>query len=418
LQGEDTDAEVFFNYDPKGGQAEFAEKDEDYREEMIAYLATALRDGPLPERTPENDPTLTLDGPRVTDWKRIASPDASCKFSPDSRSLVISESEGGRSRIYLLAVAEPSERKLLAEFEGSAAAEGFVRGAQSRLLVTERLPAKRNESSSNDKKRLWLVNDTGKQELKISGAITNWYLNEQCISPDGRFIVIHSWREGSQRDRARVLHVCEIELAQWRTVERPGIVLGVAGWRADKPIARVVTGTEFDNNKPRQVFQLEVETGQLLLVPPSQPDSRPGFVLSPARTRGFELRGSDALRIIELKTNLPREFPFHAYDRRSVQQEGLKWANDRYIIFQTSRRTELIDSDTMKMNFPTENDLKTYCEFSPDFTLALGHKDDGMYLGRVIPRPRADVVRRAIEACRLEARKPAGVRLGGGGDAV
>jgi hypothetical protein len=39
----------------------------------------------------------------------------------------------------------------------------------------------------------------------------------------------------------------------------------------------------------------------------------------------------------------------------------------------------------MKMNFPTENDLKTYCEFSPDFTLALGHKDDGMYLGRVIP---------------------------------
>jgi dihydrofolate reductase len=32
--------------------------------------------------------------------------------------------------------------------------------------------------------------------------------------------------------------------------------------------------------------------------------------------------------------------------------------------------------------------------------------------------PRADVVRGAIEACRLEAREPSGVRLGGGGDAV
>ena len=32
--------------------------------------------------------------------------------------------------------------------------------------------------------------------------------------------------------------------------------------------------------------------------------------------------------------------------------------------------------------------------------------------------PRADVVRGAIEAYRLEAREPAGVRLGGGGDAV
>ena len=31
---------------------------------------------------------------------------------------------------------------------------------------------------------------------------------------------------------------------------------------------------------------------------------------------------------------------------------------------------------------------------------------------------RADVVRGAIEACRLEAREPAGVRLGRGGDAV
>ncbi len=32
--------------------------------------------------------------------------------------------------------------------------------------------------------------------------------------------------------------------------------------------------------------------------------------------------------------------------------------------------------------------------------------------------PRADVVRGALEACRLEAREPAGVRLGGGGYAV
>ena len=32
--------------------------------------------------------------------------------------------------------------------------------------------------------------------------------------------------------------------------------------------------------------------------------------------------------------------------------------------------------------------------------------------------PWADVVRGAVEACRPEAREPAGIRLGGGGDAV
>ena len=36
----------------------------------------------------------------------------------------------------------------------------------------------------------------------------------------------------------------------------------------------------------------------------------------------------------------------------------------------------------------------------------------------VQPRPRADIVGGAIEACRLEAREPARVRLGGGGDAL
>ena len=240
LQDEDTDAEVFFNYDPKGGKAEFAEKDEDYRAEMIAYLATALRDGPLPERTPENDPNLTLDGPRVTDWKRIAAPDASCKFSPDSRSLAVSEFEdNGHSRIYLLNLTQPSERKLLAEFETISEAHGFVVGAQPTLLVTESLPGKKGESSpANYKQRLWLINAIGKQELTISPAITNWYVNKQCISPDGRFIVVHSWRESSKPERTRVLHVCDISSGHWRTVENPGTVLGLASWRTDKPLAR------------------------------------------------------------------------------------------------------------------------------------------------------------------------------------
>src|SRR5882724_7087016 len=44
--------------------------------------------------------------------------------------------------------------------------------------------------------------------------------------------------------------------------------------------------------------------------------------------------------------------------------------------------------------------------------------DPKLYFGVPTSGPRADVVRGAIEACRLEARKPAGVRLGGGGDAV
>ena len=48
----------------------------------------------------------------------------------------------------------------------------------------------------------------------------------------------------------------------------------------------------------------------------------------------------------------------------------------------------------------------------------LGLIDEYEFVAPQASGPWADVVRRAIEAYRLEAPEPAGVRLGGGGDAV
>jgi len=48
----------------------------------------------------------------------------------------------------------------------------------------------------------------------------------------------------------------------------------------------------------------------------------------------------------------------------------------------------------------------------------LGLIDEYEFVVHPRGRPRADVVRGAIEVYRLEAREPAGVPLGGGGDAV
>ena len=53
------EAEVFFNYNLQSREGEFSEKDPDYRQDLIAILETALRDGPRPDRTPDTDPNLT-----------------------------------------------------------------------------------------------------------------------------------------------------------------------------------------------------------------------------------------------------------------------------------------------------------------------------------------------------------------------
>ncbi len=56
------EAEVYFNYSLTERRGEFAEKDPDYGEDLVAVFASALRDGPRPGRTPDDDPNLTRTG--------------------------------------------------------------------------------------------------------------------------------------------------------------------------------------------------------------------------------------------------------------------------------------------------------------------------------------------------------------------
>jgi hypothetical protein len=66
------ESEVFFNYSIADKLAEFSEKDEEYREHLVQQLVVGLRDGPLPERTPENDPGFSLVGPKIVGWTKVA----------------------------------------------------------------------------------------------------------------------------------------------------------------------------------------------------------------------------------------------------------------------------------------------------------------------------------------------------------
>jgi len=79
-----------------------------------------------------------------------------------------------------------------------------------------------------------------------------------------------------------------------------------------------------------------------------------------------------------------REFIFHAYDRQSVYPESVQWADNRYLVFQSSR-TYLIDTKTMRLNFPSAKESgMNAIVFSPDFKNAISETRDGHYLGQVV----------------------------------
>ena len=96
--------EVFFNFNLDRRQGEFSEKDPDYADDLAAIFTSALRDGPRPERTPENDPNLTLTGPTIGKPRKLLSRLAAhYSFSPDSRFAVYQD----RSTISALPIDQP-----------------------------------------------------------------------------------------------------------------------------------------------------------------------------------------------------------------------------------------------------------------------------------------------------------------------
>jgi len=73
-------AEVFLNYSLATRQGEFAEKDFSQRENLMAFWARALRDGPRGQRTPQEDPNVSATGPQLGPLTPIAGAEARHAF--------------------------------------------------------------------------------------------------------------------------------------------------------------------------------------------------------------------------------------------------------------------------------------------------------------------------------------------------
>jgi WD40 repeat protein len=381
LQDEMAETEVYFNYSTAEKRAEFTEKDVDYREDLVQQLAVDLRDGPLPERTMENDPSLTTVGPIVSGWFNVASSNETCQFTHDSRNLIITV--GGawqNSGLMLASTAEPGKRTQFAEFSGSILVVDHLCAAKgTTLVVSEHFHPKKETISSLDPQKLWLVDARGKREVAVPANVTNWFVMKGCLSPDGRYLGVGSW----ETPRARVVHLFDVQTGKWQKVTLPTTALELVGWVDQKPTGLVLTGLGARKGDVRKPYSLEPATGQLTPLSEIPPGFSPGLMLSPDGKQFAELSGKGRLILNDAATGRQREFVFHPYDQRNVYPGCVQWASDRYLVFQSSQ-TSLIDAGTLKMSYPTtkESGIESV-EFSPDFKLALGRKRDGYYLGSV-----------------------------------
>jgi hypothetical protein len=282
-------------------------------------------------------------------------------------------------------IGEPANRKLLAEFEGSAFIQEHVTTDTGIVfMVTERLPQKTKIISTSYPQRLWLVNPAGKKEIKPPAGATNCFAMKGCLSPEAQFLGLGCWETQPDKQRARVIYLTDLETGKWQKIGSPATLLELVGWIGPKATGLVLAGLGAKKGETRQAYSLDPITGQLTPLDQIPREFTTARKFSPDGRRAIEVIGKERIVITDNATGQNREFAFHPYDQHNVYPENVQWATDRYLVFQSSR-TALINVETLKMNYATAKESGfAFVEFSPDFKCALGHKVDGTYLGSVM----------------------------------
>jgi hypothetical protein len=384
--------EVYFNYDLVNRQGEFSEKDADYADDLVAIFASALRDGPRPERTPDNDPNLTRIAPTFGKARKLQSRLAAhYSFSPKGRFAVYQD----RSTIWALPLDQPDGKPHeIVRFDHSPWEVGVVDDDLD-LIVQEGIPEFGGMKSSSDPMRIWWVNGKSKEKTLLQGPMKDLNLAEVPVSPDHRYVALHQWKEKPVgKGRTRFLQFFSRENGEVKECDSQGRDLYLIGWKETKTGLRVIAVTnrwQFGKKEPSELYMVDPTTGTVELQ--SNVDARLDIdnPLSPDGKHRVRV-GKDELIVTDLRDSKERRFVFHEDDPRYFSPECVEWVTPRYLKF-NGQRLALIDVTTMNMCFPASTDgmrLGSYTyKFGPDFHWVLfqGEASDGegLFLAPIFP---------------------------------
>ena len=438
------EAEVFFNYNLVDGVGEFAEKDSDYRDDLLNVLALVMRDGPRPPRTPENDPNLATAGPRVEDLRPIPnSNDAQFLFSPGGKRLVVHKFEPGKSVAFMIDPAKPAEQTQVAQLEGWMSDVICFDADVTRVAVEEQMVKDLKSFSGDAARRIWIIVRATGQRKRVEGPwgdAGSLFADQSPLAPDGRYLVIHSLTPtakpgasapgeaalGTENARPRprrqaMWHFynvasgasvqAKLPVAPDEDVEMIGWTGGGGGGGGASLRAVMKTGDRFDDDeRPRQTLLVDPTTGTTAHSS-VQPASFDPFLSPDGRLR-MSLTPRKRLDVLDTSGGRLRTFTFHEDDRRFAEDgSAFEWLSARYIRFD-AQRPGFIDVRTMKLSYLPRTggtaatqgsedgggeDDGPYFRYSPDFRWAVtrggggggggdggGAGDSGLLIGRVV----------------------------------
>jgi hypothetical protein len=262
----------------------------------------------------------------------------------------------------------------------------------NQLLMVEVLPKERGVISSEDPKRLWMVDRSKQQirELKGPWEGKSFHLAEKPVSADGRFIAITNWRPRTDGNRGNysVIHIFDGKVGSTQTIEIVNQSLDPITWVGAGNDLRLVflKGHRWEKEKKRVWYLGEPETGKYVLAEKS-PVTSDGWTrrVSPDGALVAAVERKDKLTITEVKTGQTRTFNFHEDDRRFAHEESFQWVSPRYLHLHLDRLA-FLDVQTMKMSYPlVKKDESQSHTFSKDFKWVLWQQPEvGLYVSPIV----------------------------------
>jgi hypothetical protein len=384
-----TNTGVFLTLNLVERVGEFNERYRQDADRLTAELASSLRDGPRPLRTPASDPNLAAVAPRLGLPRQLLNRSTyQLEFSPDSRHAIYEEA-GDIKAISIVDVdATPI---VLAHFEHYIWMI-HVLNADLDLLVSEEAPRRPGDSAADIRKRIWLVSRRSTTKQLIIDPEEGYASTIESPPADRRFLVFP--REIPREDRQgtrRVADVWDLERNSRATIGVDGTCLKFVHWRqtpAGLRAAGVSNPFGVDEGIPSEYLLFDPVTGERDNDAQTGP-VEPYGLLSPDG-RHFVRLSEHEITIVNRVTGGEQPFVFHPEDQRYTPEFCLWWVSPDYLEF-SGDCLSLIDVRTRKMTIPLKADdgqpVQQSSKFSPDMRWLLYHDQtidgDGLFLASV-----------------------------------
>ncbi|MBA3272922.1 MAG: hypothetical protein H0T11_03490, partial [Chthoniobacterales bacterium] len=391
IEHDGLESEVWCNYDFTGGRGEIVRKNPSDGHDLLLALATCLRDGPRPPRTPADDSNLLLIGPHVRNIRRVTGQlMSSYLFTPNS-SIVLLSFESGSS-ISLVDPRQPETATSLLKVEGLVAAFLCADDRDDVFFIQETSAISLEGAAWwQAPHRIWRIDRKIRQRQLVSGpwGESGTMAGPLALSPDGRYLVVSHRRISSDGQRLRATYIYDVQTgrAEKAAFDSSAEVVSWTGGAADKsggPLrCNVMTGGNwrFNPDFERQCYTIDPATGSaesIAEIVPADP------MISPDGKLRADFLSEDRINLVDTDTGkITGMFVFHEDDRRFAREGTVSWLSPRYLIFR-GKRQATIDITTMKMCYLTAPDDPRIFTFSPNFDWATTTDDQGLHVGEVV----------------------------------